>query len=200
MPPSVLLISHRGRGGRRGNRHFLLRTASFHAGCWHPERGISVCANKSMPPSVLLISHRGRRGSGGICHFLLPTSRFLLHRGVPYNICQSIRDAAYLTRRRGDAETRRAQRAQRTERMPDSCTDAACCVSISSLLRLGAEAFVTSYFRRHASYFIVACHMMDSRWLAQRTQRARRHPYPYMGRATACCGSSNLFTASDFKL
>ena len=49
----VFIISHSGRGGRGSNRHFqryftlptsrfLLCIASFHAGCWHPERGISV--------------------------------------------------------------------------------------------------------------------------------------------------------------
>ena len=61
----VFVISHSGRRGRGGNplsrtehaegaenpkylysRSLLRLNKSFHAGCWHPERGISVCANK----------------------------------------------------------------------------------------------------------------------------------------------------------
>ena len=61
-----------------------------------------------------IISHRGRRGRG--------ESHYLAQRTEVTEACH------YL-----------AQRTQRARRIPDSCTAAACCVSISRLLRLGAE-------------------------------------------------------------
>jgi hypothetical protein len=101
------------------------------------------------------------------------TFYFRRHASYFIVVCHTIYANLYEMQRisRRDAETRRTQRTGRmpdscpaaaccvwTGRMPDSCTAAACCVSISSRLRLGGEAIVTSYFTLHfrlqASYFI----------------------------------------------
>ncbi len=41
---------------------------------------------------------------------------------------------------------------------------------------------------------IARCHLSHAE-----ARRTRRQTYPCIGRAAACCGSSNLFTASDLK-
>ena len=66
---------------RLSTSRFLLRTASFHAGCWHPKRGISVCAIDSRFSLARTADAEGAEvivTFNFLLYFTLPTSRFLL--------------------------------------------------------------------------------------------------------------------------